>query len=348
MFTRAIDTASEVQSVGVTVGMRYNNSDSDDANDKGVQFVDAAGNAIFGLKQGQGEAVRYWYSGGDGTWSTTMGETSAAFDVVLTKTANGYAVSGTKRDGGQFPGLTIETTAKVAGLKFWMNGVPDDQYKDFRQLYFNNLRYTVASGTGETVSDTVTIVVAEAAKAAPVFTVGELPVDPKTGTAIVVSVTAAGEGNPTVAMTSATLDGKKYGATYSAGTGTLSFTPTAAGTYKFDFVATNTSADKNTASTNVLIKVTSNDEPVEIQSISGVGIKDGKLSVTLGVDASLEGMNIPVWISEGFNPATRDWDWQETEVPAIVGADGAVVLDLPIDSSVQVMMITFGKPSYLP
>ena len=344
VFTRAIDADGEVLSVGVTLGMRYNNQDGVDTNDKGVQFIDADGKAIFGVKQGDGQAVRYWYSGGDGTWSTSMGGTSAAFDVVLTKTANGYAVSGTKRDGGQFAGLNIETTAKIAGFKFWMNGVPDDQYKDFRQLYFNNLRYTVASGTGEIVSDSVKIVVAEAAKDPPVFTVGEIPTNAVPGQIVTVTVTAAGEGNPTVAMTGATLDGKKYGGavTYAAGSGLLSFTPTLGGQYKFDFVATNTSSDKNAASTNVVVVVKSTKVSAQIQ---GMSIADGKLSVTLDPAVFSQGTSVPVWISEGYDTAAGTWNWQESD-PAIVGEGG--LLDLNLDLTSKLLVISIGKPGDQP
>lgn len=350
VFTRAIDATGDVQSVGVTVGMRYNNSDSDDANDKGVQFIDAAGNAIFGLKQGQGEAVRYWTSAGDGTWSTTMGETSAAFDVVLTKTANGYAVSGTKRDGGTFAGLNIETTAKIAGFKFWMNGVPDDEYKDYRQLYFNNLRYTVSSSSAETVSDTVTIIVPEAGKPAPTITVGEIPADASVGNIVNVTVTASGEGNPTIEMTGATLDGQKYSGqvSYSAGTGLLSFTPTAAGEYKFAFLATNTSDDGNTSTTNVVVAVTDNAPTIAVTSVASVSIgADGKLHIELGTDSGASLTGVPVWGATGFDAATGDWGWLKDPIGyANIDADGNTTLDLSVTA--ETLIISVGKPSYLP
>ena len=343
VFTRAIDADGDVQSVGVTLGMRYNNQDGVDTNDKGVQFIDAAGNAIFGVKQGDGQAVRYWYSGGDGTWSTTMGGTSAAFDVVLTKTANGYAVSGTKRDGGQFAGLNIETTAKVAGLKFWMNGVADDGNKDFRQLYFNNLRYTAGSGTSETVSDTVKIVVAEADKAAPVFTVGAIPTNAVAGGTVAIAVTAAGEGNPTVKVTGATVGGKAYsGYTYSAGSGTLVFTPTAGGTYVFEFLATNTSPDGNTATETVTVTVIEPQKAVTITAIPSVSIADGKLSVSLEGDfGSLT--EVPIWLAQTFNPEKRNWDWYPLEDPVAV-VNGKIDLDDIVLES-DLCLISIGKPA---
>ncbi|MBR4189273.1 MAG: hypothetical protein IKQ55_04850 [Kiritimatiellae bacterium] len=349
VFSRAIDADGDVQSVGVTLGMRYNNDDNDDSNDKGVQFIDADGNAIFGIKQGQGEAVRYWYAGGDGTWSTTMGDTSTAFDVVLTKTANGYAVSGTKRDGGQFPGLNIETTAKVVGFLFWMHGVPDDQYKDYRQLYFDNLRYTVASGGTETVSDTVKIVKAEAEKAAPTITVGEIPTNVVVGTTVAVEVTAAGEGNPTVKVTGATVDGKAYsGYTYSTGTGKLVFTPLAGGEYKFDFLATNTSADGNTATTNVTVTVTDNAPEIEVTSVTKISLgADGKLHVELSTEGGSSLSGVPVWGATGFDAATGDWGWLPDPIGyANIDADGNTTLDLSITA--ETLIISVGKPSYLP
>jgi glycosidase len=343
VFTRAIDAAGEVQSVGVTLGMRYNNQDGVDGNDKGVQFIDAAGNAIFGVKQGDGQAVRYWYGSVEGTWSTSMGDTSAAFDVVLTKTANGYAVSGTKRDGGQFAGLNIETTAKVAGLKFWMNGVSnDDGLKDYRQLYFNNLRYTAGSGTSETVTDTVKIVVAEADKEAPVFTVGEIPTNAVAGGTVAIAVTAAGEGNPTVSVTAATVDGKAYsGYTYSAGSGTLVFTPQVAGEYKFDFLATNTSADKNTATTNIAISVASPpaDAPVQIDSIVSFDLATGKASVKIsGKDvASLE--NVPYWTTDVAGLLAGNW----TLTGYAPIENGEVQVDLIVPDS-GALFLTFCRP----
>ena len=348
VFSRAIDADGDVQSVGVTLGMRYNNDDNDDSNDKGVQFIDADGNAIFGIKQGQGEAVRYWYAGGDGTWSTTMGDTSAAFDVVLTKTANGYAVSGTKRDGGQFPGLNIVTSAKVAGFLFWMHGVPDDQYKDYRQLYFNNLRYTVASSGTETVSDTVKIVKAEADKAAPTFTVGDIPTNVVVATTVAVEVTAAGEGNPTVKVTGATVDGKAYsGYTYSTGTGKLVFTPLAGGEYKFDFLATNTSADGNTATTNVTVTVTDNAPEIEVTSVTKISLgADGKLHVELSTEGGSSLSGVPVWGATGFDAEKGDWNWLEDPVGyANIDEDGNTTLDLSVTA--ESLIISVGKPSYL-
>ncbi len=164
--TRAFTAEGEVTSASVTVGMRY---DSDiDGSDKGVQFIDSTGAVIFGIKQAKSAAVQYYGDGiaTDGTWSESMGDPTLAFNITLTKTATGYDVSGTKRDGGNFAGVSITTSKKIAGFKFFMHGInTDDGLKDYRQLYFDNLTYTVSGAAGES-SATATIVVDEA-EAAP-------------------------------------------------------------------------------------------------------------------------------------------------------------------------------------
>ena len=158
--TRAFTAEGEVTSASLTVGMRY---DSDiDGVDKGVQFIDSTGAVIFGIKQAKSPAVQYYGDGiaTDGTWSESMGDPCLAFNITLTKTSTGYDVSGTKRDGGNFAGISITTSKKVAGFRFFMHGVnTDDGLKDYRQLYFDNLTYTVSGGAAGTTSDTATIVV---------------------------------------------------------------------------------------------------------------------------------------------------------------------------------------------
>ena len=341
-YTRMFDTDSDVLSAGVTLGMRYNNEDGNDHNDKGVQFLDAAGNVIFGVKQGNGEAVRYWYGDVEGTWSTTMGSTSAAFDVVLTKTANGYAVSGTKRDGGDFAGLNIETNAKVAGLKFWMQGVEDDpQYKDYRQLYFNNLTYTVEGGEPETVTATATIIVSDTAKSAPTITVGAVsPAAPTVGQTVTIPVQATGDGNPTLALTDALLDGSTYTGAALAD-GSLTFVPALSGTYVFTLLATNTSEDGQTATATATVTVAA--AVIQIDEIVDCTMSGGKVTVTLKGE-SLDGLtSVPVWVSDGFKDG--DWGWKQYGTASVV--DGEVQLkDLQITT--DCLMISVGKPSYLP
>ena len=236
-----------------------------------------------------------------------------------------------------------------------MNGVADEwsegqNLKDNRQLYFDNLRYTVESSGPAVASDTVTIIVPEAGKPAPTITVGEIPADASVGNIVNVTVTASGEGNPTIEMTGATLDGQKYSGqvSYSAGTGLLSFTPTAAGEYKFAFLATNTSDDGNTSTTNVVVAVTDNAPTIAVTSVASVSIgADGKLHIELGTDSGASLTGVPVWGATGFDAATGDWGWLKDPIGyANIDADGNTTLDLSVTA--ETLIISVGKPSYLP
>ena len=342
--TRTLSDTANLVSASVDVGMRW---DSDiEGSYKGIEFMNASGKPIFGINMEKSSTINY-YGANDlsGTWSTEYGE--QVFTVTLTKTATGYTVSGTTRTGGTVSGITVTTSDAIASFKAYMNGVASDDSTDNRQLYFDNLRYTVDSGTSGTVSATATIVRAESAKAAPTIKVEDNPSTAEVGETVVVSVTASGEGNPELKVASATVDGKAYsGYTYSAGTGKLVFTPQTAGEYKFDFLATNTSADGNTATTNVVVTVTDNAPTIEITTVTKVEIVDGKLKVTLGTDSAGALSGVPVWGATGFDAATGDWGWLPDPIGyANIDADGNTTLDLTITS--DSLIISVGKPSYL-
>ena len=155
--TRTISHGSGLQSISVDVGMKYDN-DKGTGSYKGIEFMDASGNPVFGVQMAGTPSVTYYGAGSlSGTWSTDYG--TDVFKVTLTRTASGYTVSGTTRDGGTFAGATIATTADIATFKAYMNGVDDNEYTDFRQLYFDNLAYTAAvttTPTGSGVADQFT------------------------------------------------------------------------------------------------------------------------------------------------------------------------------------------------
>ena len=359
--TRTLTDTANLVSASVDVGMRWDSNI--EGSYKGVEFMNASGSPIFGVNMANSSTISYYGANGlAGTWSTEYGE--QVFTVTLTKTATGYAVTGTTRTGGTVSGINVVTTDAIASFKAYMNGVAEEwseeqqkNLKDNRQLYFDNLRYTVESGEPGVVSDSVTIIVAEAGKDAPTFTVGEIPTNAVVGTAVAISVVASGDGDPEAVVSGVKLDGKKYtdgGYTYSGGL--LVFTPPKGGDYAFDFLATNTTADKSTAATNVAFFVSSPVSEARIQSISEISVgADGKLTATLGVDATAfpEGSEVSVWVSEGFDSAAGDWKAWKQAAPATVGAEGAVSLDidlvaLGIDAAPEVLMISLGKPFYLP
>ncbi|MBQ9618526.1 MAG: hypothetical protein IJR48_09190, partial [Oscillibacter sp.] len=122
---------------------------------KGIEFMDASGNPVFGVQMGGSATVTYYGAGNlSGTWSTAYG--TSAFNVTLTRTASGYTVSGTTRDGGTFAGATVTTSATIASFKAYMNATDDNAN---RQLYFDNLSYTAAvttTPTGSGVTDQFT------------------------------------------------------------------------------------------------------------------------------------------------------------------------------------------------
>jgi hypothetical protein len=136
----------ELLRAGVDVGMKFDSAI--EGRYKGVEFTDASGNAVFGVQMQNTPEVTYYGAGGGGTWSEGYGQ--AAFRVELERTATGYKVTGTTRDGGTFGPLDIATGAEITGFKAYMNGVNNDEYTDDRQLYFDNLTYTAAVTTTPT------------------------------------------------------------------------------------------------------------------------------------------------------------------------------------------------------
>ena len=136
----------------VDVGMKFDSNI--EGRYKGVEFTDASGNAVFGVQMQNTPVVTYYGVGGGGTWSekysSAEGVETLVFNVVLERTADGYKVSGTKRDGGTFGPLEIKTSAEITGFKAYMNGVIWDDNTDNRQLYFDNLSYTAVVTTAPT------------------------------------------------------------------------------------------------------------------------------------------------------------------------------------------------------
>ena len=151
--TRAISHADGLKSISVDVGMMYDSAQ--EGSYKGLEFMDASGHAIFGVQMHNSQNITYYGANNlSGTWSTEYG--TKVFKVTLVRTASGYTVTGTTRDGGTFAGATVTTSAGIATFKAYMNGVPDNEYTDYRQLYFDNLTYTAAvttTPTGSGVTD---------------------------------------------------------------------------------------------------------------------------------------------------------------------------------------------------
>ena len=122
---------------------------------KGFSFLDANGNDVFGLQQAKSQAIVY-YGAASGTWSSDYG--SQAFTVNLAKTATGYKVTGTTRSGGTVSAITLTTSAKITGWKAYMNAAENGDNAKFRQLYFNDLKYTAIVTNTEVISGTTVTV----------------------------------------------------------------------------------------------------------------------------------------------------------------------------------------------
>ena len=147
--TRAILHGDTLKTISVDIGMMWDNDIS--GSWKGVEFLDAASNIVFGVQQGGGSGTVEYYSRGGttiGNWSTEYG--TKAFTVTLTRTGSGYAVGGTTRTGGTVSGIAVTSGAAIATFKAYMNRTDGEEK---RQLYFDNLRYeTVETGTSQTVA----------------------------------------------------------------------------------------------------------------------------------------------------------------------------------------------------
>ena len=153
IIVRPLFHGATLESASVDVGMLW---DSNNANKfKGIEFMDATGNPVFGVQMGGSETITYYGAGNlSGTWSTGYG--TSAFKVTLTRTATGYTVSGTTRTGGTFAGATVTTSANIASFKAYMNATDDNAN---RQLYFDNLTYKAAvteTPTGSGITDQFT------------------------------------------------------------------------------------------------------------------------------------------------------------------------------------------------
>lgn len=145
--TRAILHGDTLKTISVDVGMMWDNDFS--GSWKGVEFLDAGSNVVFGVQQQGGSGTVEYYGRGGTTianWSTEYG--TKAFTVTLERTGGGYAVSGTTRTGGTVSGIAVTSGAAIATFKAYMNGTDGEEK---RQLYFDNLRYTtVETGTSQT------------------------------------------------------------------------------------------------------------------------------------------------------------------------------------------------------
>ncbi|MBP5786897.1 MAG: hypothetical protein J6Y19_03665 [Kiritimatiellae bacterium] len=139
--TRVFSSDQTLNRTSVRVGMKLGSGI--DNSYKGVEFTDAEGNSLFGVQMGTGDTEVTYYGTGElsGTWSSGSGTES--FWVILTRTEGGYEVTGTTRTGGEFGPLKVTTAATVKGFKAYMNGVNNDSTTDERQLYFDDLSYTV-------------------------------------------------------------------------------------------------------------------------------------------------------------------------------------------------------------
>ena len=287
---------------------------------------------------------------GEGT-DTTLGYTTGGVHIEVTMTSDtAFTATMTAKDGSGSATYTGSFTAACDTFRFWnWNNHEDGENSSKHNIYVNNPKVVeTTSGTGETVSDSVTIIVADADKDAPVITVAEVPETAQVGTTVRFKVTAAGDGNPTVKVDSATFGGKAYsGYTYSAGSGYLVFTPAEPGSYVFQFLATNTSADGKSTNETVTVTVTDNAPTIAVTSVASVSIgADGKLHLELGTDSGASLTGVPVWGATGFDAATGDWGWLPDPIGyANIDADGNTTLDLSVTA--ETLIISVGKPSYL-
>ena len=262
-----------------------------------------------------------------------------------------FTATMTAKDGSGSATYTGAFSAACDTFRFWnWNNHEDGENSSKHNIYVNNPKVVeTTSAPGGTVSDTVTIIVAEEGKPAPTITVGAIPSDAEVGKIVNVYVTASGEGNPTIAMTSTTRDGQKYsgGVSYSAGTGLLSFTPAAAGEYKFDFLATNTSSDGKTTNATVKVTVKDNAPTIEVNAVADISIgADGKLHVELGTSSEVALSGVPVYGATGFDAATGDWNWLDDPVGYVnIDKNGNTTFDLSITA--DSLIISVGKPTYL-
>ncbi len=164
---RTIDHGDRLAAISVDIGVNW---DSDDGNScRGIEFQAADGTAVFGVNQANGPGFN-WYANGagaTGVWCTAYG--TKAFRVELSRTAEGYDVAGTDREGNDIPGFSIADSSDIAGWKAYMNCTVKNDAKpegyedtditctDMRQFYFDRITYTTAAG--DDARATVAIVV---------------------------------------------------------------------------------------------------------------------------------------------------------------------------------------------
>ena len=308
----------------------------------------------FGLCTADNEdaGFRIFFNGGFNNYYTTSGKNHTETESSLGWTDGGLSITVTMSSATAF---SAEIVPLAGGTGITVTGEFDEPCTAFRawtwsnnrdgqdnNVYVDSPKMThTSSGTGEPVTATATIIVSDTAKSAPTITVGEVsPATPTVGQTVTIPVQATGDGDPTLALTDALLDGSTYtGATLADGT--LTFVPAASGTYVFTLLATNTSEDRQTATATATVTVVA--AVIQIDEIVDCTMSGGKLTVTLKGE-SLDGLaSVPVWVSDGFKDG--DWGWKQYGTATVV--DGEVQLkDLQITT--DCLMISVGKPSYLP
>jgi len=178
----------------------------------------------------------------------------------------------------------------------------------------------------------------------PVIGVGVIPTNAAAGDTVAVSVTATGEGLPTIDVTAVSPEGTDY--TYAADT--LSFVPAAAGTYAFTFLAQNTLNDK-TATTNVEITIvsgeTGEDVVIAIASVGEVSYADGKISLSVTTtNGFAAGTVVPVYTADTL--VGSQWNWTAAGT-ATVASDGSIALEDVEVGGGTALLLSIGKPTCL-
>jgi len=180
----------------------------------------------------------------------------------------------------------------------------------------------------------------------PVIGVGVIPTNATTGQLVSFSVTATGDGEPTLDVTAV----QPAGTEYSFANSLLSFTPAIATNYVFTFLAQNT-LDDQTATTNISIQIVSGSvgpTEVEVAAITADSFSFDPTTGKLGFQAELagdvpDGTSLEIWTADTI--VGGHWNW--TNVTTVTVSDGCVSLSdiASPDPTSALTLISIGRPA---
>ncbi len=180
----------------------------------------------------------------------------------------------------------------------------------------------------------------------PVIGVGVIPTNATTGQLVSFSVTATGEGEPTLEVSAV----EPAGTEYSFADSLLSFTPAVATNYVFTFLARNT-LDDQTATTNVAVQVfpgSVGPTEVEVAAITADSFTFDPATGKLGFQAELggdipDGTVLEIWTADSLSG--DHWNWILATTATVSGGCVSLSGIASPNPGLPLTLISIGRPA---